>query len=200
MAENSAIPFGSREVLATIVGGGLAYLLTTHMPYAGSVVACAAIVVLLGGASRRSVHPALWWGGIGAVAGSIIGTGTTLDTLVVTAGREGLAAVRHLVVVTLAVAGFLAGIFAGKNVDHPDVPRPVEFLKRASAATVVLYALVVTASYPAHGLDAVRALSSRLSTLTTVVVTTLAVPGWIGFRIRAHWEASARARREPRGP
>lgn len=199
MAVKSPLQISLPEILGAGVGGGLAYLLTSQMPGFAAAVACAAIIVLLSAASSRLTHPVLWWAGVGALAGSIVGTGTQLALALAEQRIERRAATRHLVIVTLAITGLLAGIFLGKDVEKESVPRPAEFLKRAGALTVVLYAVIVTTAFPPQVLDAVRALSSRLSTMTTIVATALAVPGWIGFRIGTRWGAWLRARLERSG-
>jgi hypothetical protein len=200
MSEQRPVPLGTNEVVGAVVGGALAYLFTSQIPGRTAAIACGAVAVLLSAFRSRRTHPALWWGGVGAVAGSIIGTSLSLDALLAAEGPARRATTRYLGTAILAVAGLISGIFIGKDAEHPDIPKPAEFLKRASALTVVLYAIIVTAEFPFQGLDAVRALSSRLSTMTTILVTTLAVPGWIGFRIGARWGARLRARPAQSGP
>jgi hypothetical protein len=197
MTEKSRMPLEFLEVVGAVAGGALAYLLTRHMPGFASAFVCAAIIVLLSAASSRVSHPTVWWAGIGAVAGSVLGTAVRLGELLAGEELAHRTEIRYLIVGTLVVAGLLAGIFRGKDVEQTKMPKPAEFLKRASALTVVAYALLVTCAFPSRGLDKVRALSSRLSTMTTIVATSLAVPGWVGFLIGKRWGERLRERIDP---
>jgi hypothetical protein len=198
MPEKDPTQPGVPEILGAVIGGGLAFLLTSLIPGRTAAIVCGAAAVVLSASRSRRTHAALWWGGVGAVAGTIIGTSLSLDALLAAEAADHRATTRYLGTAVLAVAGFLSGILISKDADHPDLPKPADFLKQASALTVVLYAVVVTASFPTKGLDSVRGLSSRLSTMTTILATTLAVPGWIGYRIGRRWGDRIRARNEQR--
>jgi hypothetical protein len=199
MAEKHPMQFDLFDGLGAILGGAVAYLLTTYLPGFWSAAACAGVITLLSSASTRLTRPVFWWASVGAIAGSILGTGTKLAALLSEQHLEHRSLIRHEVVITLAVAGLVAGIFLGKDIEQTSMLKPADFLKRVSALTLVLYAIIVTAAFPSQGLDAVRTLSSRLSTMTTILVTTLAVPGWIGFRIGTRWGNWSRAQLAQRG-
>jgi hypothetical protein len=183
MAENSSMPLRLPEILGAAAGAALAYLVTSHMPGVISAFACALAIALLSFASSRLTHPVLWWTSVGAIAGSVLGAGSVLAASLEEASAGGKVLLRYTVIGTLALAGLVGGIFLGKDIEEESIPKPAEFLKRASGLTVALFAIVVTVRFPAEGLDSVRALSSRMSTTLTIVVTSLAVPGWIGFLI-----------------
>jgi hypothetical protein len=83
----------------------------------------------------------------------------------------------------LGIAGIISGLFIGKGSHDLTLPRPKDFIKGASALTTVAYAVIVTLKFIFEGLDPARTLSSRLSTTTTILVTSLAIPGWLGYRL-----------------
>jgi hypothetical protein len=185
MAEKETMRLDLPEILGAAAGGALAYLLMAHLPGVYAAIACAVAIALLSAASTRATHPVLWWASVGAIAGSVVGIGSLLAATLTDENVPHRTAFRYTVIGTLAVAGLAAGIFLGKETGHEHIPRPAEMLKRASGLTAVLFAILVTARFPSEGLDAVRAFSSRLSTTTTIIATSLAVPGWIGFGIGA---------------
>jgi uncharacterized membrane protein len=164
MAENDSTQPGVSEILGAVVGGGLAFLLTSLLPGRTAAIVCGAAAVVLSASRSRRTHPALWWGGVGAIAGTIIGTSLSLDALLAAEAADRRATTRYLGTAILAVSGFLSGIFIGKDADHPDLPKPAEFLKQASALTVVLYAVVVTASFPTKGLDSATVIVTATAT------------------------------------
>jgi hypothetical protein len=203
MADKAPMPLDLSEILGAALGGALAYLLTSHLPGVNSSFVCAAAIALLSFASSRLTQPVLWWASVGAIAGSVIGVGSVLSASLTEEGIAGRIALRYTVIGTLAVAGLVGGIFLGKDIEQDSIPKPAEFLKRASALTVVLFGIIITASFPARGIEAARALSSRLSTMTTIVTTSIAVPGWIGFLIGTHvgeWLRAELGRRELPSP
>jgi hypothetical protein len=124
----------------------------------------------------------LWWGNLGAIAGAVGGT-----ALVIANPQELMikAEFTHRVVsiAFLGIAGIISGLFIGKGSHDLTLPRPKDFIKGASALTTVAYAVIVTLKFIFEGLDPARTLSSRLSTTTTILVTSLAIPGWLGYRL-----------------
>jgi hypothetical protein len=194
MAEKPAMPLKLREILSAAAAGALAYQLIAHLPGIVSAFACAVAIALGSYANTRLTRPYLWWASVGAVAGSVVGAGSMLATTLAEGGVDDRSSLRYLVIGTLGIAGLAAGIFLGKDPERESIPKPAQFLKRASGLTVVLFAVIVTLRFPNHGLDSVRALSSRLSTMMTIVVTSIAVPGWIGFLIGTRVKKRLRAR------
>jgi hypothetical protein len=199
MAEKTPMRLDLPEIVGAVVGGALAYLLTSHLPGIASAFACAAAIALLSAASSRLSQPILWWGSVGAIAGSVVGTGSILEASLAEGGVAVRPALRYTVIGTLALAGLVSGIFLGKDIEKESIPKPAELLKRVSGLTVVLFGIIVTARFPSHGIESVRALSSRLSTMTTIVATSVAVPGWIGFLIGTRVGVWLRARLARRG-
>jgi hypothetical protein len=200
MAEKTPMRLDLLEILGAAAGGAIAYLLTTHLPGLVSAVGCAVAIALLSFASARLTRPILWWTSIGAIAGSVVGAGTMLAASLAGEHASRQMVLRYTFLGTLGIGGLVAGIFLGKDIEQESIPRPAEFLKRASGLTAVLFAIVVTSHFPGHGLEAARTLASRLSTTTTILATTIAVPGWIGFRIGERVGAWLRSRLDRRGP
>jgi hypothetical protein len=55
--------------IGAVVGGMVAYAITSHLPELGSAFTCAVVIITLSGlASTRQAHPWLWWGNLGAIA------------------------------------------------------------------------------------------------------------------------------------
>ena len=169
--------------IGAVVGGVVAYAITSHLPELGSAFACAVVIITLSALfSTRQAHPWLWWGNLGAIAGAVGGT-----ALVIASPQELMMkaefADRVASIAFLGIAGIVSGLFIGKSSHDLTLPRPKEFIKGASALTTVAYATIVTIKFIFEGLDPARTLSSRLSTTTTILVAALAIPGWLGYRL-----------------
>lgn len=199
MADRPELKLDLRAMIEAAVGGVLTYALTTRLPGVVAAFVCAASFVFMAFVSSRIISRDLWWCGAGAVVGSVIGTATSLSAFGVYDEAD-LRAVRYTVVGTLSLAGLASGIFRGRDEEKEHAPKPLESIKGASALTVVAFAIVVTALYPMHGLDRSRSVYSKLSTMTTIVVTALAVPGWVGFQIGRWFRRRSRnqSREQPR--
>lgn len=63
------------------------------------------------------------------------------------------------------------------------MPRPKDFLKGASALTTGIFAVLITLQFMTKGIDAARTLSSKLGVTTTILVASLAIPGWVGYQL-----------------
>jgi hypothetical protein len=198
MLEKKTTQIGLPEFLAVSVGGAFSYHLWTHMSGGSPAFACAAVIALLTVIGTRLTLPISWWASVGVIAGSVIGTSDALGADLSQMAPEARVQMRVASVVILAIAGLFAGFSLGRDSDRPGLARPAELLRHASAVTLVIYAVVVTARFPAGGIDAVRALSSRLSTMTTIIATSLAVPGWFGYLIGKRLDALLRATQPPR--
>lgn len=172
--------------IGAVVGGIVAYAITSHLPELGSAFTCAIVIITLSAlSSTRQAHPWLWWGNLGAIAGAVGGTALVIanpQALMIKAEFTD----RVASITFLGIAGLVSGLFMGKGSHNLSLPRPKEFIKGASALTTVAYAVIVTLKFIFEGLDPARTLSSRLSTTTTILVASLAIPGWLGYRLGYH--------------
>lgn len=169
------------RVLGAVAGGSLSYWVTTQLTAQVSVFACAIIIALTSLGSVRRSQPMVWWGLLGAIAGSIVGTGSILaDTLQPMELPDEVKA-RAIAVASLALAGCVAGAILGWSLHKPHIRHPREFLKAASALTTGIFAVFVTLKFIQAGLDPARTLSSKLSISLTILVASLTVPGWLGY-------------------
>jgi hypothetical protein len=171
------------RLLGAITGGVMFYRITSHFSELVSAFICTVVVITLSGLARsRQTHPILWWANLGAIAGAVGGT-----ALVIADPQELLPKIafgdRLMTIALLSIAGFISGLLIGKGSHDLKIPRPKEFIKGASALTTVAYAFIVALKFVFEGLDPARTLSSRLSTTTTILVATLAIPGWLGYRL-----------------
>ncbi|MBV8883328.1 MAG: hypothetical protein JO235_04925 [Chroococcidiopsidaceae cyanobacterium CP_BM_RX_35] len=179
------VPIGHDFIrfIAAVAGGIVAYIITSNLPRLDSAIACAVVIALTSFANTRLSHPTLWWSHLGAIAGGVVGTGTVLADTVAQAGLSHQTEVRYTIVGYLGLAGLVSGIFLGRDFGKAHVPTLGEFLKGASALTAGAFAVIVTIKFILAGIEPARSLSSRLSTTTTTLVTSLAAPGWIGYLV-----------------
>lgn len=172
-------------LIASLVGIALGLVLTRALPLVPSTLLNA--LVLAGGAriSRSCRSPSRWWALIGAATGTLIGNGWVL-TLALQQNHPA----EHLpgrLATVLVLCG--AGAFAGQSLGRPDQSsqahrRPGDLLRSASSLTAGVFAALVTVTFIHGGLDVARAFSSRLSTSLTILVVSLAAPGWLTHRLR----------------
>jgi hypothetical protein len=168
---------------AAAAGAFVGYFLASSLPYLISAVACAIIIALSASASTRVMRPILWWGNLGAIAGCTVGTSLALSDAFSDMGMTDRELWRHTAIASLAIGGLIAGVFLSRNLKPGfNAPRPKDILKAAGGLTAGTFAILVFIKFTGDGLDAARALSSRISTMTTVLVTSLVLPGYIGFR------------------
>jgi hypothetical protein len=131
---------------------------------------------------------------IGAASGSLVGTAQVLAERAHELIPADQLPLRLVTVLLLALAGGIAGLCLGRDADRADRRHPRDLLRGASALTTGLFALVVTLTFLHQGLEGARALSSRLSTTLTIVVTAVVVPGWLCQQLRRRPLASTRHR------
>lgn len=183
MQKNFLIKVDLFRLIGAVIGGVIAYALTRHLPELKSAFTCALVIISISALnSNRQSHPFVWWANLGAIAGAMGGTALVIahqgDLMTPLAFTDRLTSLSFLV-----IAGFVSGRFLGKGFHNVNLPGPKEFIKGATALTTVAYAVIVTIKFVFEGLDPARTLSSRLSTSTTILVATLAIPGWIGYRL-----------------
>lgn len=172
------------RLVGAIAGATIAYLVTSNLPSLSSALVCAMAIALVSLASTRLSHPFLWWANLGAIPGSVIGTAIVLVGSVDQLGVPQQAKTRYIIIGCLGIAGLVSGIFLGRTLDRKTkVPRPKDFVKVVSGLTAGVVAVVVTIQFTFQGLDKARTLSSRLSTATTILVTAVAAPGWLGYQL-----------------
>lgn len=167
--------------IGAIAGGLLTLAIVQTFSPTQAAFMSAIAISLLSFLSTQITRPTLWWTGTGAIGGIIIGVATVLEKTLAT--EDTVLSLRdRLMILTLqSIAGFLSGAILGRKFHKMHVPTIKEFLSRASALTAGLFAIVVTTSFAKEGLEVARALSSRLSATTTILVTTLIIPGIIGY-------------------
>ncbi|HYX35842.1 MAG TPA: hypothetical protein VE954_22310 [Oligoflexus sp.] len=172
------------SVVSACLGGVVLFYLTSILPNLTSAIACAIVIAFSTTASTHSRYAMVWWGSLGAIAGCIIGTSVTLGESLASLGLSSKELWRVMIVATLSLGGLISGIFLSRNVRSSiKPPPPKDFLKVVSGLTAVFFAVLVSIKFTLSGLDEARTLSSRLSTVSTVLVTVLALPGYIGFQM-----------------
>jgi hypothetical protein len=180
-------------VLGTIIGAALTLVILTQLP-----INQAAVVSSLGLAGLTVFcayvsKPIYWWMGVGAIAGMIIDLGGIMAEHL-TAEKDSIDLHLRLIVVgSQALAGFVSGILLGRRIPQAHMPTLKDFISSLTGVTVSLYAVVVTGRFIVDGLEPARALSSRLSVSTTILITLLAMPGALGYLLsRRHKRPSSR--------
>jgi hypothetical protein len=173
------LPGHWQQLLAVLVGAGLAYGLTRHLAALPSTLLTA--LLLAGGSvlSGRHLTPWLWWGVLGASCGGLLGSAMVVGQKIQsTHPHEGLE-LRLGIVACLMVAGVIGGGSLSRDANHPDRRPPKDTLRSASALCTGIFAVVVTLTFLHSGLDQARTVSSRLSTALTILVMALSGPGWL---------------------
>jgi hypothetical protein len=168
-------------IVGTVFGGVITGGIVTQLPIAQAAIISSVLLasLVLGCASISG--RVVWWLGVGAIAGVIIGLGGILAGYL-TAEQEPLEENLRLVfVVSQCLAGFLAGIILGRRKQSASQPTLTQLLGSLGGLTVGIYALVITGRFITEGLIPAQELLHRLETSTTVLATLLAVPGAIGY-------------------
>jgi hypothetical protein len=176
---------GTKEKLlmlaGTLLGGFITMTVVTTLPIEQSTLVSSIALASLIVTCAYLSNPMLWWIGVGAIAGMIIGLGGVMAGHLAEE-KEPLEANLRLTFVTFqSTAGFIAGILLGRKIHQAHLPTLKEFLSSLSALTVGLFAVVVTSCFIVEGLIPAQKLSGRLSASTTILITLLAIPGAIGY-------------------
>lgn len=173
--------------LGTISGGAITLFAIKHLSPEQSALVSSVLIACLFFVVSKLTNPRGWWLSIGLIAGIIIGLGSVLsDTMAAT--RQPLPAqVRYMIVGLQAVSGFVSGLIWGRKKTTAGIPSLGTLLSRLTGITAGLYAIVITVDFLLEGLEEARALSSRLSAATTILVTASIIPGIAGY-----WIAEAR--------
>jgi hypothetical protein len=165
------------RLMGAALGGSLAYWVTSTLASLESTAACSLIIALASLASIEQSKPFLWWATLGAIAGSILGTGSVLADSAQQMGLPDEVRNRAIAVAWLGLAGLISGTMLGWSLHKSHIRHPREFLKVTSAMTTGIFAILVTFKFIQAGLDPARALSSKLSSSVTILVASLTVPG-----------------------
>lgn len=165
----------------TLVGMALTLVIITQLPINQAAVASSLGLASLIVACAHISKPIYWWIGVGAIAGMIIGLGGIMAEHLVAEKEPIDLHLRLIMVVGQALGGFISGVVVGRRIPQAHLPTLKDFLSSLSAATVSLYAVVITGRFIVDGLEPARSLSSRLSVSTTILITLLAMPGALGY-------------------
>lgn len=170
-------------IVGTVLGGAITGSIVTQLPIAQaatlSSVLLASLVLVCASVSQRVV----WWIGVGAIAGCIIGIGGVLAGYLTEENEPIERNLRLVFVVSQCLAGFLAGIILARRKRNAAQPTLGTLLGSLGGLTVSIYALVITGRFITQGLIPAQELLHRLETSTTVLATLLAVPGVIGYTV-----------------
>lgn len=166
-------------LIGSVVGGAVSLMVIRNIPPEQAAIVCSLGVAGLAIACTQLTKPWLWWTAVGTIAGIIIGTSAVLSE---SPNRVPLEFDDRLTIEGLqGLAGFIAGILLGRKIHNPHVPSLKTFLSTLGAFTTGIFAVTVTIKYIFAGLEEARSLSSRLSTSTTILITTFVIPGAISY-------------------
>jgi NAD/NADP transhydrogenase beta subunit len=90
-------------------------------------------------------------------------------------------------VICQSLTGFIAGFWLGRKARLDHLPTFKEILSRISGITVVIFALLVTFHFMKEGLEKARTYSSLFSVSTTIFVTIITIPGFLGYYLGEKW-------------
>lgn len=167
--------------LGAAVGSAITLLLVKTLTYVfGTIISAISITLLLVALTELS-NPRWWWVCAGAIAGVIIGMSFVLERTLVFTDEPLDLTTRLGIIGILALGGFLSGVVLGINQHKSDIPTVDQLLGRLSGLTISVFAVVVTLRFMVDGLEAARALSSRLTTTMTITATSMILPGVLGY-------------------
>jgi hypothetical protein len=167
--------------LGAAVGSAITLLLVKTLTYVfGTIISAIAITLLLVALTELS-NPRWWWVCAGAIAGVIIGMSFVLERALVFTDEPLDLTTRLGIIGILALGGFLSGVVLGISKHKSDIPTVDQLLGRLSGLTISVFAVVVTLRFMVDGLEAARALSSRLTTTMTITATSMILPGILGY-------------------
>ena len=167
-------------LIGSFIGGAITLSIITTLPLAqASLVSSILLASLIVVCSFLS-NPVYWWVCVGAIAGMIVGIGGVMASQLAEA-KTPLPDERVIFVVGQCIAGVISGVFLARRARKPHIPTLKEFTASLSALTAGIFAVVVTLRFITDGLEPARALSSRLSTSITILVTIVAIPGAIAY-------------------
>lgn len=178
------MPTALARILATLLAGGIAFLLTRSL---GVIPSALISSLLIAGSSlvigKASLTAAPRWALSGGTAGALLGTAEVLAGRLQELGPGGGASQRAMVMALLASAGIVGGLVLSRDATASNRRHPRDVLRAVSGLTTGLFATLVALAYLHQGLDPARTFSSRLSTALTILVATLTVPGWIAHTL-----------------
>ncbi len=154
------------RIAGAFVGIAAAYAITRQLPFLPATLLSSLVLAATSTCIGRIHSPLRWWALLGTACGS---------------GLLGC----------LALAGGVAGHNLSRDAAGACARHPRDLLRSASALTTGLFAVLVTVTFLHSGLETARTFSSRLITSLTILVATLAVPGWLTHLLH---------RPPPRGP
>jgi MFS family permease len=168
--------------IGSVVGGAVSSTVIREAPPEQAAVICSVTTAVLVIACTQLHRPALWWTAVGAIAGIIIGTSASISDAAAEAQTPPLEfRVRCTIAGFQGGAGFISGMLLGRKIHNPDVPSLRTFLSTLGALTTGIYAIDITLRYIVAGLEAAQSLSDRLSISSTMLITTLVLPGVVGY-------------------
>lgn len=168
-------------LLGTLIGGGLALLAISHLPLTQAGLTSSFVLASLVVTCAYISNPVLWWMGMGAIAGILVGLGGVMAGHLAQEKEVMELGSRLIFVSFLISAGFISGVILGRKIHKAHLPTLREFISSLSALTAGLFAVIVTIRFITTGLEPARALSSRLSASMTILITLLALPGALGY-------------------
>lgn len=172
-----------RCIAAALAGTALAYGLTHHLPVVPSTLVSSLVLAGTASTGSRLGRPAAWWLLVGAVAGALVGTGTVLAATLQERDAAADMGQRALTLLVLAASGATAGRSLGGAQLLPSGRAPRDLLRTVSALTTGVFAAIVALTYVYGGLEVARTFSSRLSTSLTILVISVAAPGWLSHTL-----------------
>jgi hypothetical protein len=167
-------------LIGSVIGGAITLSILTALPMAQASLVSAILLASLIVVCSLLSNPLYWWVCMGAIAGMIVGIGGIMASQLAEA-KNPLPNERVIFVIAQGIAGVISGVFLARRVRKPHIPTLKEFTGSLSALTAGLFAVVVTLRFITDGLEPARALSSRLSTSITLLVTIVAIPGAIAY-------------------
>ena len=167
-------------LIGSVISVAISLSIITTLPLAQASLVSAILLASLIVVCSFLSNPVYFWVCMGAIAGMIVGMGGIMASQLAEA-KNPLPNERVIFVVSQCIAGAISGAFLARRVRKPDIPTLKELTSSLSGLTAGIFAVFVTLRFITDGLEPARALSSRLSTTITILITIVAIPGTVAY-------------------
>ncbi|EAU74331.1 hypothetical protein [Synechococcus sp. RS9916] len=177
-------PQRGAEVAVLISTACFGYAMHLVIPTIITATISCALLILLSSQRNPLQHRMRWWRNIGLCSGCFLGTASSMVNEINQGGEAHSPWERLTVVAILGITGFLSGHRIGFTTHQAEVRSIGDSLRSLSGTFTGIFGVLVAIHFVLHGLDEARTLASRLSTSLTVIVLSVAGPGWITYHLK----------------
>ena len=177
-------PQRGAEVAVLLSTACFGYAMNLVIPTIMAAVISCTLLILLSRQHNPLQHRMRWWRNIGLCSGCFLGTASSMVNEISRGGEAHSPWERLMVVAILGITGFLAGHRIGFSPQKAGGRSIGDLLRSLSGTFTGIFGVLVALHFVLHGIDEARTLASRLSTSLTVIVLSVAGPGWITYHLK----------------